>query len=87
MSTQTTIRLATLPQVNLLPPEIEQQRRFRRVQVALGGAVLASIVVAAGLFVVASGQVSSAQDDLDANKAQAAQLNTKVADFAEVPLV
>ena len=40
MSTQTTTRLATLPRVNLLPPEIEQARQFRRVQYALGGAVL-----------------------------------------------
>jgi Tfp pilus assembly protein PilN len=87
MSTQTTIRLATLPQVNLLPPEIEEQARFRRVQMGLGGAVLASLVVAAALFVAANGQVSKAQDDLDANKAQATQLDAKVAEYAEVPLV
>jgi Tfp pilus assembly protein PilN len=87
MSTQTTIRLATLPQVNLLPPEIEQQRRFRHVQMGLGGAVLASLVVVAALLVAANGQVSNAQDDLDANKAQATQLDSKVAEYAEVPLV
>jgi Tfp pilus assembly protein PilN len=87
MSTQTTIRLATLPQVNLLPPEIEQQRQFRRVQIGLGGAVLASLVVVAALFVLATGQVSQAQQDLDANKAQGTQLDAKVAEFAEVPLI
>ena len=32
MSTLTTTRLSTLPRVNLLPPEIEQERRFRRTQ-------------------------------------------------------
>jgi|KBSSwiStaDraftv2_1062776.scaffolds.fasta_scaffold166362_3 Tfp pilus assembly protein PilN len=87
MSTQTTTLLATLPRVNLLPPEIEQARRFRHVQAGLGGAVVASLVVAAALFVAASAQVGKAQDDLDANKAQATQLQAKVAEYAEVPLV
>jgi Tfp pilus assembly protein PilN len=87
MSTQTTIRLATLPQVNLLPPEIQQQLQFRRVQMGLGVAVFASLVVVAGLFVAANGQVGSAQEDLDANKAQATQLDAKVAEYKEVPLV
>lgn len=87
MSTQTTTRLATLPRVNLLPPEIEQQRRFRHVQAGLGGAVLASVVVVGALLVSANGQVGSAQDDLDANKARATQLQLKTEDYAEVPLV
>ena len=87
MSTQTTTLLATLPRVNLLPPEIEQARRFRHVQAGLGGAVVASLVVAAALFVAASAQVGKAQDDLDANKAQATQLQAKAAEYAEVPLV
>jgi Tfp pilus assembly protein PilN len=87
MSTQTTIRLATLPQVNLLPPEIDEQRRFRRVQVGLGGAVLASLVVAGALFVAANNQVGDAQDELDANKVQGTQLDAQVAEYAEVPLV
>jgi Tfp pilus assembly protein PilN len=87
MSTQTTTRLATLPRVNLLPPEIEQQRRFRHVQVGLGGAVLASLVAVGALVVAASAQVGNAQDDLDANKAQTTQLQAKVTEYAEVPLV
>jgi Tfp pilus assembly protein PilN len=87
MSTQTTTRLATLPRVNLLPPEIGEQRRFRHVQAGLGGAVLASLIVVGALVVAAGAQVSNAQDDLDANKAQATQLQSKVAEYAEVPLV
>jgi Tfp pilus assembly protein PilN len=87
MSTQTTTRLATLPRVNLLPPEIEQQRRFRHVQAGLGGAVAASLVVVGALLVSAGAQVSSAQEKLDANKAQATQLQSKVAQYADVPLV
>ena len=87
MSTQTTTRLATLPRVNLLPPEIEQQRRFRHVQAGLGGAVLASVVVAGALFVAANAEVGKAQDDLDANKAKTTQLQSNVDQYAEVPLV
>jgi Tfp pilus assembly protein PilN len=87
MSTQTTTRLATLPRVNLLPPEIEQARQFRRVQFGLGAAVLASVVVAGALFVAANAEVGKAQDDLDANKAKATQLQSNVDEYAEVPLV
>jgi Tfp pilus assembly protein PilN len=87
MSTQTTTRLATLPRVNLLPPEIEQARQFRRVQYGLGGAVLAAVVVAGALFVAANAEVGKAQDDLDANKARATQLQSNVDEYAEVPLV
>ena len=87
MSTQTTTRLATLPRVNLLPPEIEQARQFRRVQFGLGAAVLASVVVAGALFVAANADVGKAQDDLDANEARATQLQSNVAEYAAVPLV
>jgi Tfp pilus assembly protein PilN len=87
MSTQTTTRLATLPQVNLLPPEIGEQRRFKHVQAGLGCAVLASLLVVGGLFLAANSQVGKAQADLDGNQAQATQLQSKVDAFAEVPLV
>jgi Tfp pilus assembly protein PilN len=87
MSTVTTNRLATLPQVNLLPPEIGEQLRFRRVQIGLGGAVLASIVVVGALVVAAGAQVGKAQDALDANKAHATQLQTNVDQYADVPAV
>jgi Tfp pilus assembly protein PilN len=87
MSTQTTTRLTTLPRVNLLPPEIGEQRRFRHVQVGLGGAVLASLVVVGALLVAAGAQVGKAQDDLDANKAHAAVLQANVDQYADVPLV
>lgn len=87
MSTLTTTRLATLPRVNLLPPEIEQQRRFRQVQIGLAGAVAAAVAVAAGLVLVASGDVGSAQTKLEASQARQAQLQRQTAEFAEVPLV
>lgn len=87
MSTLTTTRVGTLPRVNLLPPEIEQARRFRHVQVALGAGVLGSLAVVAAVFVIASGQVGAAQDDLDASNAQTTKLEAQAAEYSQVPLV
>jgi Tfp pilus assembly protein PilN len=87
MSTLTVERLATLPRVNLLPPEIEEHRRFRKVQVALGTGVLAAVGVVGALTLAASGAVSDAQNDLDTAQAQQATLNAQKAQYAEVPLV
>jgi Tfp pilus assembly protein PilN len=87
MSTLTVERLATLPRVNLLPPEIEEQRRFRKVQIGLGAGVLAAVAAVGALTLLASGAVSDAQSDLDTAKAREAQLNQEKATYAEVPLV
>jgi Tfp pilus assembly protein PilN len=87
MSTLTTTRLSTLPQVNLLPPEIEQERRFRRTQLGLGAGVVASLGVVAVLFLAANSQVSSAQGDLADSKRQTSQLEVKAAEYSQVPLV
>ena len=85
MSTQTAVRTQALPRVNLLPPEIEERRRLQTLKVALGGTVLASLGLVAGLYVLASGQVSSAQSDLDQANAQHSTLTQQVASYSEVP--
>ena len=87
MSTLTVERLATLPRVNLLPPEIEEHRRFRKVQVGLGAGVLAAVGVVGALTLAASASVNDAQSDLDAAKAQQTSLTAQKAQYAEVPLV
>ena len=79
--------IATLPRVNLLPPEVEEQRRFKRVQAGLGVGVLAALGVVGGLWVVANSQASSAQDDLAAQQARTASLNQQAQQYAEVPVV
>lgn len=91
MSTSTvrepTTALVALPRVNLLPPEIAESRRFRKVQIGLGAAALASVVTVGVLFLVANGQVGQAQEALDADLATSTQLQSQVAEYAEVPLV
>jgi Tfp pilus assembly protein PilN len=87
MSTLTATRTATPPRVNLLPPEIEEERRFRRVQLGLGAAVAASLAVVAGVFLLANGQVAEAEDDLAVSQARTTQLEARAAEFSQVPLV
>ena len=87
MSTLTATRTATLPRVNLLPPEIEQERRFRRVQLGLGAGVLVSLGVAGALFLAANGQVADAEEQLSDSKRQTTRLESQAAEYSQVPLV
>jgi Tfp pilus assembly protein PilN len=87
MSTLTDTGTVTLPRVNLLPPEIEELRRFKRVQGGLAAGVVVSLGIVAVLFLAANAQVSKAQDDLAAGKVQETQLQSKLAEFSEVPLI
>jgi Tfp pilus assembly protein PilN len=78
---------ATLPRVNLLPPEIAEKRAFRRIQFALGASVLGAVVVVGMLYVGATSSVSHAQSDLSASQATQTQLQGQVAKFADVTAV
>jgi Tfp pilus assembly protein PilN len=79
--------LATLPRVNLLPPEIAEGRRFRRIQYALGGGVLAAVGVVALLFVGANAAVSDANGELEAATGENARLKAETATYADVEAV
>lgn len=87
MSTLTAARTATLPRVNLLPPEIEEQRRAKKLQSALGVGVVASLGVVAALVLVANGQVNKAEDQLAASKTQGSRLQAKADEYSRVPQV
>lgn len=75
---------ATLARVNLLPPEIGLARRFRRVQAGLGAGVVTCAVLVAGLYVSASGSVSSAQDEVTAAQGRQQVLQHETARYAPV---
>ena len=87
MTTLTTARVSEFPRVNLLPPEIAEAAKLKRLQGLLGLLVVGAIVLAGLLFFWANGQVSSAQEELTGAETEGAQLKTEVASFAEVPQV
>lgn len=88
MSTATANRTTTrFPVVNLLPPEIGDARRLRKIKAGLGVGVLAAVGIVAALFVMASNDAATAQDELDVNKAEGARLQQQTLQFANVPAV
>lgn len=87
MTTLTETRTGTLPRVNLLPPEIEQERRLRRIQAGLGVLVLGTAAVVGALFFLANAEVNQAQEELDASQARTTTLQARANKFAEVTVV
>jgi Tfp pilus assembly protein PilN len=85
--TKPVISLDSLPRVNLLPPEIGEKAKLRRVQMGLGGAVLAAVGIVALLYVGASHSVSSAQAQVDTANARTATLNAETAKYHDVTAV
>lgn len=79
--------LAAVPRVNLLPPEIEQRRRFRRIQYGLGTAVVGTVGLVAFGYLLAAGSVSSADQELQASTAEGSRLQAETARFADVTAV
>lgn len=77
MASQTLIQTAPVAKVNLLPPEIEVLRRARRVQVGLAGAVAATVAVIAVLYLAQVSALSSANDDLAAERATGTRLTAE----------
>jgi Tfp pilus assembly protein PilN len=82
--TQHEVSLGALPRVNLLPPEIAETRRFKRIQVGLGATVAGAIGIVALLYISASSGVSGAQAKVDAATAQTASLQAETARYSGV---
>jgi len=78
---------ASVPRVNLLPPEITQARRFVRLQRQLAAVVLVAVTGCAAGAWWAQTRVGSAQAELDAARSQTAGLQADKAKYAEVPQV
>jgi Tfp pilus assembly protein PilN len=73
-----------LPRVNLLPPEIEEIRRFRRVQVGLAGGVVAAVAVVGLLYVGATGGVTDAEAEVTAATTEQSGLQAEAAKYRDV---
>jgi Tfp pilus assembly protein PilN len=86
VTTQTdqVVGIAALPRVNLMPPEIAEAARFRRLQLAMGGAVVVSGVLVAGLYTHAKSGVSTAQVAVTEAQTQQVSLQAKLTSLASV---
>jgi type IV pilus assembly protein PilN len=84
VTTQTlsTSQLAALPRVNLLPPEIAEKRRARKIQAGLGGAVALSVVGVAAGYLMAHSSATNAKSELTDAQADTARLQAQVAQYA-----
>ncbi|MEO8330303.1 MAG: hypothetical protein ABI586_09875, partial [Candidatus Nanopelagicales bacterium] len=87
MTTLTAARVSEFPRVNLLPPEIAAAAKFKRLQGLFALLIVGALVLAGAMYFWASGQVSSAQEELTAAETDGAQLQAKVDSFDEVPVV
>ncbi len=75
---------ADLPRVNLLPPEIQQGRKFRRVQGGLAAVVVAAVAAVAVAYLFAASSASKADQQLRAATAAQTQMQARVAAYKGV---
>lgn len=80
----TSTATASLPRVNLLPPEIAEERVIRRVKVGLAAGVAGCAAVVGLLYVAAHASVGSAKTELGQATAQRDTLQTQVSKLSGV---
>src|SRR3954463_13392792 len=78
------VGVPVMPSVNLMPPEIAEAARFRRFQLAMGGAVVAAIAVVGLLYNHAHGSVATAQTQVDQAQSQHTALTNQLASLQSV---
>jgi Tfp pilus assembly protein PilN len=84
VDTATRVRAAALPHVNLLPPEIGEQKRLVRVEAGAGLGLLLAIAAIAALYVQGTHSVTSAKQKLAAANSQNARLSAQISKFGDV---
>jgi Tfp pilus assembly protein PilN len=82
--TEQTAGVAVMPRVNLMPPEIADAERFRRLQLAMGGAVVLAAVVVGALYMHAKSGISAAQQQVNTAQSQNAALQSKLNSLSAV---
>lgn len=85
--TRTELAGPAAPKVNLLPPEILEIRRFRRVQYGFGATWVAAVGIVILLALLSLGWVSSAQQEVDDVQAQQDQLRSQLTKLNGVRVV
>jgi hypothetical protein len=77
----------SLPQVNLLPPEIKAARNLSRIKAWLGVVLVMTLVIAAAGYGAASLDRNAAADELTIAQADGSRLTGQQAKYAEAPKV
>lgn len=78
MKTATVSTLATMPRVNLLPPEIAERQKVRQIQFGVIAGVAVVAVGVGALAVQSRGGVSKAKDELAAAQVKQASLQNQL---------
>jgi Tfp pilus assembly protein PilN len=84
--TVTRVDWAPVPRVNLLPPEVLERRRFRKVKVRLVLVIVLVLMVIAGAATWSQLQVRQARGELAASQDRTGELQQEQARYAQVPL-
>lgn len=77
-------RIATLPRVNLLPPELEERKKLRQIQFGLGIIVVAAVGGVVYFYQHAAGATTDAQARIDSATAQQTSLQHKLQGLSDV---
>lgn len=73
-----------LPRINLIPAQVIEARRFRRLQQGMAGAVVAAVLLVGVGFAVLSAETGTAQSQLTASQADVGRLQTRVGGYQSV---
>jgi len=79
----TNANAAAFPHVNLIPASIAEEGKLRTAKLSVLAALAVSFAAVFGMYFMAQGQVSSAQEQLDAATARSAALTTQLLGFKD----
>jgi len=74
-----------LPRVNLLPPEVHQARKARRLQIGLGAGIAVVAVLIGAVYTMEVSTANAAKDSLATATAQGSTLTAQKAQYSDVP--
>lgn len=78
------VAVATLPRVNLLPPEIAENKAFRVMQLRLAAVVVVALAIVGLVYMQVAGGESSARNRLDAAQSQSTSLQHQISKLSNV---
>jgi len=83
----TSLAVSAPPRVDLLPPEIAEERRFAVVRLGLAGVLVLAVGAVGALHTLEARHVTQARAELATAQARSAALTRTVESHAEVPVV